>query len=61
MHLDAPQSILETGKNPKTLSSGQKTPKNPLGWFFLKKTGFFPTLTSMRNLVDPDPQHWSAA
>jgi hypothetical protein len=27
-------------KTLKTLSSGQKTPKNPLGWFFEKKTGF---------------------
>jgi hypothetical protein len=41
-------------KTLKTLSSGKKTKKtqknpknpkkNPLGWFFKKKTGFFPTL-----------------
>ncbi len=58
--LDAPKSILETGKTLKTLSSGQiykiktqknkkptkpeKTKKKTLGWFFLNKPGFFPTL-----------------
>jgi hypothetical protein len=49
--LDAPKSILETEKNPKTLSSGQKktkktrktqkTQKTPLGSVFLKNPGFF--------------------
>jgi hypothetical protein len=40
-----------TQKNPKKTKKTQKTPKNPkknqknpLGWFFLKKPGFFPTL-----------------
>jgi hypothetical protein len=51
-------SIRETGKNPKNPlvrakkpektqkkpKKPQKTQKTPLGWVFLKKTGFFPTL-----------------
>ena len=36
-------------KNPKkpkkTQKKPKKTQKNPLGWVFLKKPGFFPTLT----------------
>jgi hypothetical protein len=32
-------------KNPKKTKKNPKNPqKNPLGWFFLKKPGFFPTL-----------------
>jgi hypothetical protein len=31
-------------KNPKNPKKNQKTQKNPLGWVFLKKPGFFPTL-----------------
>jgi hypothetical protein len=53
--------FLKLKKTLKTLSSGQKKPKkkqknqkktkkpkkNPLGWFFLKKPGFFPTLLTV--------------
>jgi hypothetical protein len=39
-------------KTLKTLSSGQKNPKNPLGWFFyIKKPGFFPTLNANANVA----------
>ncbi len=51
MHLKV---IVKLKKTLKTLSSGQKNPKKPkknqkpkkkpLGWVFLKKPGFFPTL-----------------
>jgi hypothetical protein len=42
MHLKV---FLKLKKNLKTLSSGQiKKNKKPLGWVFLEKTGFFPTL-----------------
>jgi hypothetical protein len=34
----------KTQKNPKKPKKPKKTQKNPLGWFFLKKPGFFPTL-----------------
>jgi hypothetical protein len=34
-----PKKPKKTQKNPK------KPKKNPLGWVFLKKPGFFPTLT----------------
>jgi len=33
-------------KNPKKPKKPKKTQKNPLGWVFLKKPGFFPTLLS---------------
>jgi hypothetical protein len=32
------------GKKTQKTQKIQKTQKNPLGWFFLKKPGFFPTL-----------------
>jgi hypothetical protein len=51
MHLKV---FMKLEKTLKSLSSGQKNPKNPkkpkkpqknpLGWVFLKKPGFFPTL-----------------
>jgi hypothetical protein len=54
-----PKVLVKLKKSLKTLSSGQKNPKkpkknqktppqkkNPLGWVFLKKPGFFPTLVS---------------
>ena len=34
----------KTQKNPKKPKKPKKTQKNPLGWAFLKKPGFFPTL-----------------
>jgi hypothetical protein len=34
----------KTQKNPKNPKKPKKTQKNPLGWVFLKKPGFFPTL-----------------
>ena len=37
----------KTQKNPKKPKKPKKTQKNPLGWAFLKKPGFFPTLISM--------------
>ncbi len=36
-----PKETQKTQKNPK---KPKKTQKNPLGWVFLKKPGFFPTL-----------------
>jgi hypothetical protein len=55
-----PKVFVKLEKTLKTLSSGQKNPKNPkkpkkpkktqknpLGWVFLKKPGFFPTLIEM--------------
>jgi hypothetical protein len=69
MHLKV---FMKLKKSLKTLSSGQKNPKkpkkpkkkqkktqkNPLGWVFLKKPGFFPTLVASKKkirIVDPDP------
>ncbi len=40
-------------KTQKPSRPGKKTQKNPLGWVFLKKPGFFPTLVDMA--LDPDP------
>ena len=34
----------KTQKNQKKTKKPKKTQKNPLGWAFLKKPGFFPTL-----------------
>jgi hypothetical protein len=34
----------KTQKKPKKPKKPKKTQKNPLGWVFLKKPGFFPTL-----------------
>jgi hypothetical protein len=34
----------KTPKNPKNPKKNKKTQKNPLGWVFKKKSGFFPTL-----------------
>ena len=39
----------KTQKNPKKPKKPKKTQKNPLGWAFLKKPGFFPTLTRSKN------------
>jgi hypothetical protein len=36
----------KTQKNPKNPKKPKKTQKNPLGWVFLKKPGFFPTLVA---------------
>jgi hypothetical protein len=38
----------KTQKNPKKPKKPKKTQKNPLGWVFLKKPGFFPTLFGTR-------------
>jgi hypothetical protein len=42
----------KTKKTQKTQKKPKKTPKNPLGWVFLKKTGFFPTLGQTKR-VEP--------
>ncbi len=42
-----PKNPLVWAKKPKKIQKTQKpkkTQKNPLGWVFLKKPGFFPTL-----------------
>ena len=41
-------------KNPKNPKKPKKTQKNPLGWVFLKKTGFFPTLVSWVTTTSPE-------
>jgi hypothetical protein len=38
-------------KAQKPSRPGKKTQKNPLGWVFLKKPGFFPTLLATE-LID---------
>ncbi len=38
-------------KNPKNQKKTKKTQKNPLGWVFLKKPGFFPTLILKRSQI----------
>jgi hypothetical protein len=43
----------KTQKNPKNPKKPKKTQKNPLGWVFLKKPGFFPTLLCIGLLVPP--------
>jgi hypothetical protein len=39
-----PKKPQKTQKNPKNPKKPKKTQKNPLGWVFFKKPGFFPTL-----------------
>ncbi len=39
-----PKKPKKTQKNPKNPKTTKNNQKNPLGWVFLKKTGFFPTL-----------------
>jgi hypothetical protein len=39
-----PKKPKKTQKNPKNPKKPKKTQKTPLGWVFLKKPGFFPTL-----------------
>jgi hypothetical protein len=38
-------------KTPKKTKKPKKTQKNPLGWFFFKKPGFFPTLIVSSNFL----------
>ncbi len=49
MKLEKTLKTLSSGqknpKKPKKTQKTQKTQKTPLGWVFLKKPGFFPTLT----------------
>jgi hypothetical protein len=45
-----PKKSKKTPKNPK---KSKKKPKNPLGWVFLKKPGFLPTLRDVHLLHAP--------
>jgi hypothetical protein len=38
----------KTQKKPKKNKKTPKKQKNPLGWVFFKKPGFFPTLAELR-------------
>jgi hypothetical protein len=57
MKLEKTLKTLSSGqKNPKKPKKPQKNPKktqkNPLGWVFLKKPGFFPTLKNSKKNCD---------